>query len=261
MQKALTLSIVIPAYNEEGHIQACLEAIARQSVMPDEVIVVDNNSSDKTATLARQFKFVRILREENQGIIFARNAGFNAATSDIIGRIDADTILPANWVRYVKDFYSKTDHKNHALTGNGVFYNVSFPPEPINGWVQGQIVFRVNRFLLGHYILWGSNMALPNTAWKAVRDKVCLRNDIHEDLDLAIHLHRHGYQITYKENLRVELEMKRIFKNRKALYGNLMMWPRTVRTHGRWTWIFGWLGAIFLWIGSFFLLPERRTKK
>ena len=52
-QKALTLSIVIPVFNEERYIKACLDSIAAQTVKLDEVIVVDNNSTDKTVLIAK----------------------------------------------------------------------------------------------------------------------------------------------------------------------------------------------------------------
>ena len=98
------VSIVIPAYNEERYLPACLDAIAAQTIKPFEVIVVDNNSSDSTAKIAAQYPFVRVVNEPRRGIGFARNAGFNAAAGDIIGRIDADTHVPASWVAKVQDY-------------------------------------------------------------------------------------------------------------------------------------------------------------
>ena len=55
----LTLSIVIPVFNEQRYIKACLDSIAAQTVKPDEVIVVDNNSTDKTVQIAKKYKFDR----------------------------------------------------------------------------------------------------------------------------------------------------------------------------------------------------------
>src|SRR5581483_7315847 len=102
LNKTLTLTIVIPVFNEEDHIAACLSAIAAQTAAPDEVIVVDNNSSDKTPQIAASYPFVRLIKARKQGVLFARNKGFDAAKSDIIGRIDADSLLPSRWVEIVK---------------------------------------------------------------------------------------------------------------------------------------------------------------
>ena len=54
---ALTLTIVIPAYNEAANLSSCLDTIASQSIMPGQVIVVDNNSTDQTAEIAERYSF------------------------------------------------------------------------------------------------------------------------------------------------------------------------------------------------------------
>lgn len=244
-KQALTVSIIIPAYNEERHLKACLDAVAAQIEMPDEVIVVDNNSSDNTDKIAGSYPFVRVVTESKQGVLWARNAGFNAARCGIIGRIDADTVLPPDWVRYIKYFYKDTGHANHALTGGAYFYNLRFPN--LSGWFLGQIAFRLNRLLMGHYITYGANMAVPARAWQEIRRDVCKDPHIHEDLDLSIHLHRAGYEITYKSDLRVGVKMRRVLSERKELWGNLMWWPRTLRRHGKKTWVFGFTGAAILY--------------
>jgi glycosyltransferase involved in cell wall biosynthesis len=242
----LTLSIVIPAYNEESHLRACLDSIANQTIPPDEVIVVDNNSTDKTIEIAQSFPFVTIIQEKQQGIVYARDAGFNAAKSTIIGRIDADTILPPDWASYIKDFYADDAHHGEALAGGCYFYNVRLPH--FNGWMQGQIAFRMNRLLMGHYILYGANMAIPAEIWRKVEGLVCRRTDIHEDLDLAIHTHWAGYKITYHEDFRVGVKMRRVRSDRRKLLENNLLWPRTLRAHGLWTWVYGWVGAYIMYL-------------
>ena len=72
---------------------------------------------------------------------------------------------------------------------------------------------------------------------------------MHEDLDLAIHTHRLGYKITYRESLKVGIKIRRVRSARHELLDNLMLWPKTLKSHGRWTWIFGWLGAVILFAG------------
>jgi glycosyltransferase involved in cell wall biosynthesis len=240
-----SLSIVIPVYNEEKFLSACLEAIANQTVLPDEVIVVDNNSTDNSMQIARNFPFVKVISEKQQGIFHARGAGYDTASSDIIARIDADTVLPRGWVSKVHRFYDSGHHDNYALTGGGYFYNLRL--RRFNGWVLSQLAYRVNRLVVGHYILWGSNMAFPRSFWFEVRHKVCQRDDIHEDMDLGIHLHDLGVKITYHGNLRVGVCMKRFFTDRKSTRTHMRRWPQTLRVHGYSRWWFGVLGNWLLW--------------
>ena len=238
-QKALTLSIVIPVYNEELHLKRCLDSIAAQTVLPQEVVVADNNSTDNSVAIAKAYPFVRIIHVKEQGIVQARNAGFNAVSNDLIGRIDADSILPPGWVAYVQKYYAQQKNFTTALTGGGYFYNIRLPK--FNGWLQGQLAFRVNRFIVGHYILWGSNMVIPTAMWQAVAGQTCARQDIHEDMDLAIHVVRAGYSITYRERLRVGVMLKRVWENRWQQRKHVARWPKTLQVHGFKLW---WLGSV-----------------
>lgn len=238
----LKLSIVIPVFNEEAHIGACLDSIAAQDVMPAEVIVVDNNCTDDTIKIAKKYPFVRIIKEKRAGIAHARNAGFNAVRADIIGRIDADTRLPSHWVSYMTDYLST--HPDHALSGGSYFYDLK--PARLFGWIQGQVAFRMNRLIIGHYITWGSNMALPRSLWLAVRDELHNNPEIHEDMDLGIHLHRNGFETTYHAGLKVGIDSrlfssKRNTRKKHLIY--LKMWPRTLSLHNyKRVWL-GWIGT------------------
>lgn len=92
------LSIIIPAFNEERLIERCLQSIAtslvanRTSGFTSEIIVVDNNSTDNTATLARQAGALVVFEPINQ-IGRARNTGAALATGDWLLFLDADSVL------------------------------------------------------------------------------------------------------------------------------------------------------------------------
>lgn len=187
MNKTLTLSIVIPVYNEENYIGQCLDAIASQTIKPDEVIVVDNNSTDSTIEIARKYDFVSIIKEPRQHQAFAQAKGFNHAKSVIIGRIDADSLLPKGWVEKVKTAFA--DEKVVAVTGGADPYDV--PAK-----IVGSAIFHGYNLMVGliagHRIIWGSNCAIRKSAWKKVKAKVLLRPDIWEDYDLAFKLAPYG---------------------------------------------------------------------
>jgi glycosyltransferase involved in cell wall biosynthesis len=248
-QMLKSLSIVIPAYNEEHQLATCLDAIAAQTAMPDEVIVVDNNSSDKTAEVALKYSFVTFLGEKKQGIVFTRNHGFVAVHSDIISRIDADTLLPPNWVERIQQFYADPANERLVFTSGAYFYNLR--SGQFTGRMYSLIVHHINRLLLGHYFPWGSNTALPRAAWRKVRGDVCLRNDIHEDLDLGVHLERAGFHTVYKPGLRVGAVARRILNERGELWSYLAMWPRTFRIHDARKWVLIWPVVVGVWLGSY----------
>lgn len=96
----LSVSIVIPALNEESYISRCLVSVLEQDYPRDrlEVVVVDNGSVDATASIARRFP-VRVIEEPRAGVAGARNAGIRAARGEIVAFIDADCIAKPAWLR------------------------------------------------------------------------------------------------------------------------------------------------------------------
>lgn len=91
-------SVVVPAWNEEACLGACLDSIAAQDYEGSvEVIVVDNNSTDSTADLARA-RGATVVFEAQQGVCAARQAGATAATGDVIVSTDADTVFDPAWL-------------------------------------------------------------------------------------------------------------------------------------------------------------------
>jgi hypothetical protein len=101
-------------------------------------------------------------------------------------------------------------------------------------------------------------MAITRHSWLKVKNKVCLRNDIHEDLDLSIHLHRQGYQITYATGIAVSVFVRRLYTDFGKLWNYLMLWPRTLRVHQFRRWYFGLFGAVVLYVGSPLLVIEAK---
>lgn len=251
-RKQVSISIVIPAYNEAENLRVCLDSIAAQTVQPYEVIVVDNNSTDETAAVAGSYPFVRVITERNQGIVYARNAGFDAARGDIIGRIDADTQLPDYWVDRITKFYENPSHGEVTFTGGCYFYNLW--TGQLTGRLYDFVVHHINRAFYGYYFPWGSNCALPSSVWRQVRDEVCMRTDVHEDLDLGLHLQSGGFRTIYDSRLRVGAVAKRLVTEHRKLWSYVMMWPFTIRIHGIKRWQLAWAVALLVWIGSYMII-------
>ena len=104
--KHLLISVVIVAFNEEKYLPVCLAALKAQSFPKDdyEVTVVDNNSTDKTSEIAKEFG-AKVISEKKQGYVFALNRGMREASSDIIAVTDADTKVSPNWLSTIKEAF------------------------------------------------------------------------------------------------------------------------------------------------------------
>ncbi|HUO67213.1 MAG TPA: glycosyltransferase family A protein, partial [Gammaproteobacteria bacterium] len=86
-----TVSCVVPAYNAERYVARALESVLEQSRPPDEIIVVDDGSTDGTAAVLESYgSRLRVVHQENSGPAAARNRGIRMATGEIICFQDAD---------------------------------------------------------------------------------------------------------------------------------------------------------------------------
>ncbi len=102
----MRITVAIPAYNEEKRLPATLASIAKLIRTPDEVLVVDGGSTDKTRDVARAFG-ARVLTVPHRGIGFARQEGLLAATGDVVAWTDADTQVPATWLGAIEETLEK----------------------------------------------------------------------------------------------------------------------------------------------------------
>jgi glycosyltransferase involved in cell wall biosynthesis len=223
----MNVSIVIPVYNEAGHLKACLDAISKQTVRPYEVIVVDNNSSDKTPKIAKSYPFVRLLHEKRQGVVHARTQGFDAATGDIIARIDADTIVPEDWVEKIQTVFA--DSSVDAASGVALYYNVA-AAKFVNA-IDLYFRRRLSSRLKNCVYLWGANMAIRRQSWQNITDKLCYRGGLHEDFDLAIHLQEQGGIVRFEERMRAGVSSRRIDVNYLNFMRYVLKSPGTYAQH------------------------------
>lgn len=227
MKKALTLTIVIPAYNEEDQLERCLQAISEQSLLPDEVIVVDNNSSDRTAEIARRFPFVKLLHEERQGLRFTRDTGVAAATGDIIGRIDADTRISEGWCARIREIFA--DGNIDAASGPCYYHDM---PAKRTGFKADKLIRRALFKADGQPILYGSNMVFRRKSWHKVAKKLCTNGVFFEDVDITIHMRQLKMNAVYDEALIVGVSSRRLEDSPKEFYSNMQMHSTTFLRHG-----------------------------
>ncbi len=217
----MKVSVVIPVYNEEKYIARCLTSLMRQDEYPDEIIVVDNNCTDRTVEICKQFP-VRIIKESTQSLIAARNKGFDSAHYNIIARCDADSLIPQNWVANIKKDFA--EFSIDALVGPISFFDL-----PFKSSVYAKTYLKFLRMVKRHHILIGPNMVLTKHMWVKVRDEVCLNDRrVHEDVDLALHIQHAGGYIHYDPKLLVKISGRRIKKNPLSFF---IEYPfRNVRT-------------------------------
>lgn len=223
-----TVSVVIPVKDDADVLRECLAALAAQTVPPDEVVVVDNGSADESADVARAAG-ARVVAEPEPGIPAASARGFDEARSEIVARLDADSLPPADWIERIATAFA-ADPELTALTGPATFID---GPErwrrPLAFAYLGSY-FAVVTPALGHVPLFGSNFAARRTAWLEVRDRVHRHDPLmHDDMDLSVHLGPRR-RIRYDHSLMVGVSMRalsgdRMLRLRRGMHSIVSHWP------------------------------------
>lgn len=233
----LTVSIVIPAFNEELTIGPCVLAALAQTVRAHEIIVVDNRSTDRTAEIVAELQaehpdapLLYLQQFDEQGLVPTRNLGLDAATGQVIGRIDADSVLEPNWVEEVQKAFA--NETVDAATGPVIYYDM---PLRRFGLKADDTARRAMLKLAKEYhFVFGSNMALRDTAWQRIRGEVCRDAEdlFHEDIDISVHLHDCGLRAVYVSTMVTGMSARRIDDSPRDYYSYVGRFDRTYTHHG-----------------------------
>ncbi|AZZ81203.1 glycosyltransferase [Gordonia alkanivorans] len=222
-----TLTVVVPAFNEEALIGRCLDRLIAQTRVIDEIIVVDNASTDATPDIVDRYVSahpnVKRIVESEPGVIAARRCGFDAATTDIIAKTDADSLVGADWAdRIVSFFDSEIGADFAALTGlvltwDGPSYELQ---RRLQTWNLGPLADGGETGSVH-----GPNYAIRRSVWSEVRESLQTPLEIWEDLDLGLALSEAGHRMFFDPGLLVDASCCQLrhspWKNRSYISGGI----------------------------------------
>lgn len=202
------ISVVIAAYNEENNLPNCLSAIRAQSFPKSEyeIIVVDNNSTDKTAEIAKSFD-ARVINEEKQGNTYAAKKGMDSARYEVIAMVDADTIVDKNWLLEISNAFE--NEKVVGLTGMGLVKTNN----KLFGFIEEKIyeLFLRLNFLIGKPHLTGFNLAVRKSAYDAILG-IDENFSMSPDIDLGLRIKTQG-KVIFNKKVRVMTSIRRWQEN------------------------------------------------
>lgn len=135
----MTISVIVCAHNEERFLAPCLHSLLAQSRPPDEILVINNASTDTTHAVAAAVPGVRVVDEPRKGLVVARERGRQAARGDLLVYVDADCRAPLTWLARIELRFLRNPDLL-ALSGNYRFYDWDW-------W--GRTLLRAYDFTLG----------------------------------------------------------------------------------------------------------------
>jgi glycosyltransferase involved in cell wall biosynthesis len=118
----MRLTVIVCAYNEARYLPGCLHSLLAQTRLPDEILVVNNASTDATGLVAESVPGIHLVDEPRKGLVIARETGRRVAKGDALVYIDADCRAPVTWLQRVERRLT-ADRALIALSGPYRFYD------------------------------------------------------------------------------------------------------------------------------------------
>jgi glycosyltransferase involved in cell wall biosynthesis len=212
----MKISFVIPAFNEERYIGRCLDGVLKEigNRTDVEVIVVDNNSTDRTAEVVSQkYPKVKLIREMRKGANSAREAGFKASTGELVAFPDGDTELPPGWLLTAEREFQKNPNLA-CLSGPFIYYDL---PGGILALVRvfyylAYATYFLNRFVLQRTsVVQGGNYVVRRSALEKIGGHDVNLTFYGDDADLALRLSKVG-EVKFSFDFKIRTSGRRLAK-------------------------------------------------
>jgi len=194
--KPLSVSIIIPAFNEENYINHCLESVLKLHPMSldKEIIVVDNGSCDNTVEVCKSYGAKVLLKKEGT-IASLRNYGAKTSRGDLLAFLDADCVAPENWLEKALTY----------LNGDGrVILGFRLSISEDCNWVAKcwDLLFAKRYFTAEADWIPSGNMIMTREAFMSINgfDEKLESN---EDYDFCARMRRQGYKIISSSDISI----------------------------------------------------------
>jgi GT2 family glycosyltransferase len=234
------ISVVVCSYNGAATIDETLTALGRLNYEDYEVIVVDDGSTDDTASIVRTHG-IRLIQTENKGLSNARNVGMEAATGKIIAYIDDDAYPDPDWLKFLAALFMRTDHAgvggpNIAPSGDGLIADcvAHAPGGPVHVLLSDEVAEHIP----------GCNMAFNLDRLRAIGGFDTRFKVAGDDVDICWRMQDRGWTLGFSPAAMVwhhrRRSIREYWKQQKAYAKaeSLLVekWPQKYNTAGHLNW-------------------------
>jgi glycosyltransferase involved in cell wall biosynthesis len=213
-----SVSVVVPFFNSERHLAACIESILGQDdEEPFEIIFIDNGSTDGSASIVRRYRELIVLEESTPGAYAARNTGIRRARAPLIAFTDADCVVAHDWLRSLRD--GMQDPSIAILLGSCRYPpGASVPLRWLGVYENAKTEYVISRCSVAHHFAYANNMAVRASLfeelglfkeWKRAADTEWVHRlaSARPDLRLA---YRSSMRVTHMEFQRARERARRL---------------------------------------------------
>ena len=194
------ISMVVVTHNSSKYIEKCIESIYNQNYSNFELIIVDNNSQDKTKNILTKIKtkdsvIVKIiLNSKNEGYNVANTIGIKNSKGDFIALVNPDSFLEQSWLTNIMQIFEKNEN---VMIVNGILKNIDWTVQSTGGQMDkyGAVKQRKNN-VENYFYAPGAAVLIK----KKLLEKIKLDPNLflyYEDVDLSWQTRLSGYKIGY----------------------------------------------------------------
>ncbi|RMF97147.1 MAG: glycosyltransferase [Candidatus Schekmanbacteria bacterium] len=189
----MNISLYIPCYNVSAYIDECLKSVFQQTIKIDEVLIIDDGSTDNTLEIVSKYNVKVLEHKKNKGLSAARNTALKNAKGDYIASLDADCVPRNDWLEnLMKEFQSEDIAGVGGMLEEGFQENTAdlwrtlyMPQHWGNERIENpEFLFGSNNVFRRKYLIktGGYNEKLGNNG---------------EDYDMSSRLKKSGYRLIY----------------------------------------------------------------
>lgn len=234
------ISVIVCSHNGARTLRDCCEGLLELDYPDFEVVVVDDGSTDATASIAREYGF-RVISTENGGLSRARNLGMKAATGGIVAYIDDDTRPDPHWLKYLAAAFENSSHSaiggpNIAPTDDGMVAEcvANAPGNPVHVLLSDEQAEHLP----------GCNLAIRKSCLQAIGGFDPQFRVAGDDVDVCWRLQQKGWTLGFnpaavvwhhrRNSIRAYWKQQRGYGRAEALLEN--KWPEKYNAAGHFTW-------------------------
>lgn len=194
------VSLYMPCYNAERYIKECLDSVVNQSYKIDEIMIIDDASTDKTIDILKDYPVKIIRNTENKGLAACRNIAFKEAKNEFVAALDADCIASPQWLQQLMECFVSDD-----IAGVGGMLVERYTLNIADKWRSVHMRQNWgNELIKDPPFLYGNNSVFN----KEYVEIVGLYNEKfrtnYEDIDLSMRLYNSEFRLVYTPKAGVE---------------------------------------------------------
>lgn len=163
------VSVVVPFFNSERHLAECIESLLSQENVggPYEIILINNRSSDGSASIVERYPDLIVLEEPTPGTYAARNTGIRRARSPLIAFTDADCVAANVWLRSIRD--GMEDPSVAILLGCCLYPpSASFSLRMLGAYENSKTHYVTRKCAPAHHFAYANNMAVRTSVFEDI---------------------------------------------------------------------------------------------